>query len=206
MTLLKQAEIVYGQDFTIQILERRVAHLQGEKNNDELVELERRIGELKASREERTTQLQTLLSQYKRVEDETRKSKRVLADLTRDETYIGTKLAELKLHNTTAKGVVTRLTREKEDLMVNENIMKLDLNKFRRDLDARADEVLSLEKERLKLETGMTEKFIDIDDHQKLLTTQLRASQEEVQNVSSEFKERLAKVEKLKKRFTFFCC
>lgn len=181
-------------------MERRVARLQGEKNNDELVELQRRIAELKVNKEERKSQYQTLTSQYKRVEDETRKSKRDLDDLTKDETYIDTKLRELTLHNTTAKAVLARLIKDKEDLMVNENIMKLDLNRFRKDLDSRADEVLSLEKERLKLETGMADKFTDIEDHQKLLTTQLRASQEEVQNVSSELKERLAKVEKLKKR------
>ena len=85
--------------------------------------------------------------------------------------------------------------------MVNENLKKLELNKFKDVLERRADDVLNLNKERIKLDSGMKERFSEINIHQDLLKTQLRDWLNELQMVSSELKERMAKVDKLKKRY-----
>lgn len=197
---LKQAEVIYGQDFKIQSLERRVNRLQGEKNNDEKIELEMKISELKKVKEEKRAQFDTLLNQYKRVEDETRKSKREIEELNKEKDYIGSKIAELTLHIDTAQRLLEKSTVQKEELMVNENLKKLELNRLKDMLEKRADEVLNLNKERIKLESGMKERFSEINIHQDLLKTQLRSWNDELQTVSSELKDRMAKVEKLKKR------
>jgi len=197
---LKQAEVIYGQDFKIQTLERKVNRLLGEKNNDEKIELEVKISELKKVKEEKRAQFDTLLNQYKRVEDETRKSKREIEDLNKEKDYIGSKIAELTLHIDTAQRLLEKSTVQKEELMVNENLKKLELNRLKDMLEKRADEVLNLNKERIKLESGMKERFSEINIHQDLLKTQLRSWNDELQTVSSELKDRMAKVEKLKKR------
>ena len=85
--------------------------------------------------------------------------------------------------------------------MVNENLKKLELNKFKEVLERKADDVLNLNKERIKLDSGMKERFSEIGIHQDLLKTQLRSWNDELQVVSSELKERMAKVDKLKKRY-----
>lgn len=197
---LKQAEIIYGQDFQIQILERRVARLQGEKNNDELVALQKRIAELKTSRDERKVQLHTLMSQYKRVEDEKRKSKRQLDDLNKEKISIKSKLDELELHNTTARAKLVQETEKKKSLMVAENEEKLDRNRYRDILNTLTGEVLELQKSKNQLESAMKERNIDVANHHSLLNTRLRDVAEEVRIASSELKERETKVEQLKKR------
>lgn len=111
---LKQAEVIYGQDFNIQTLERRMNRLQGEKNNDEQVELERKIAELKKIKEEKRNQYDTLMIQYKRVEDETRKSKREIEKLSEEKTYIDSKIAELTLHIDTAEKLFSKIVVQKE--------------------------------------------------------------------------------------------
>lgn len=198
---LKQAEVIYGQDFTIQSLERRMNRLQGETNNDEQIELERKIAELKKVKEEKKYQYDTLMAQYKRVEEDTRKSKREIDELNKEKLYIDTKTAELSLHIDTAQRLLEKIIVQKEDLMVNENLKKLELNKLRDVLDKRADEVLNLNKERIKLESGMKERFAEINIHQDLLKTQLKSWNEELQTVSTELKERMSKVDKQKKRY-----
>ena len=198
---LKQAEVIYEQDFKIQTLERRLNRLHGEKSNDELLALEKRIAELKMSKDERIIQHDTLMNQYKRVEDETRKTKRDIEDLNKSRAYIDTKLAELTLHIDTAQKLLEKSIAQKQDIMINENLKKLELNKLRDLLDKRADDVLNLNKERIKLESGMKERFTEIEIHQDLLKTQLRSWNDELQTVSYELKERMAKVEKLKKRY-----
>jgi chromosome segregation ATPase len=198
---LKQAEVIYEQDFKIQTLERRLNRLHGEKSNDELLALEKRIAELKKTKEDKIIQHDTLLNQYKRVEDETRKTKREIEDLNKQRGNIDTKLAELTLHIDTAQKLLEKSISQKQDIMVNENLKKLELNKLRDLLDKRADDVLNLNKERIKLESGMKERFAEIEIHQELLKTQLRSWNDELQTVSCELKDRMAKVEKLKKRY-----
>jgi UDP-glucose:O-linked fucose beta-1,3-glucosyltransferase len=198
---LKQAEAIYEQDFKIQTLERRLNRLRGEKSNDELLALEKRIAVLKKSKEERIIQRDTLQNQYKRVEEEKRKTSREIEDLNKQRAAIDTKLAELTLWIDTAQKLLDKSIGQKQDIMVNENLKKLELNKLRDLLDKRADDVLALNKERIKLESGMKERFAEIELHQELLRTQLRAWTDELQTVSYELKERAAKVEKLHKRY-----
>lgn len=93
----------------MQALERRVNRLQGEKNNDEQVELEKRIEELKRSKTEKKDQYDLLMVQYKRVEDETRKSKRGIDEINKEKTYIDSKIAELKLHIDTAQRLLDKI-------------------------------------------------------------------------------------------------
>jgi coiled-coil domain-containing protein 39 len=84
--------------------------------------------------------------------------------------------------------------------MVDENLKKLEVKKFKELLESKADQVLELNKRRIELEAAMKERRIEIGIHQEMLKTQLRSSNDELQVVSSEFKERIAKVDKLKKR------
>jgi chromosome segregation ATPase len=111
---LKQAEVIYTQDFHIQALERRVNRLQGEKNNDEQLELEKKIAELKRVKEEKKNQFDTLMVQFKRVEDEKRKTKRELEELDKDGSYINSKIAELRLHIDTAQRLFDKIVVQKE--------------------------------------------------------------------------------------------
>lgn len=94
-------------------MERRVSRLQGEKNNDEQIVLERKIAELKKIKEEKRNQFDTLLVQFKRVEDETRKSKREIDEIGREKNYIDSKIAELNLHIETANRLLDNIVRQK---------------------------------------------------------------------------------------------
>ena len=103
----------------MQALERRVNRLQGEKNNDEQIELEKRIVELKQSKVEKKDQYDLLMVQYKRVEDETRKSKRGIDEINKEKTYIDSKIAELTLHIDTAQRLLDKIVVNKSVRSIN---------------------------------------------------------------------------------------
>ncbi len=199
--ILKQDETIYEQDFKLAGLKRKINKLQGEKSNDEQLALERRIAELKATKQEKMIQYDTLMTQYKRVQDETRKTKAQIEELNKNRVYVDTKLSELTLTIDNSEKLLEKTINQKEEIMVNENLKKLELIKLRDLLDKRADDVLNLNKERIKLESGMKERFTEIDIHQDLLNTQLRSWNDELQTVSRELKQRMAKVEQLKKKY-----
>jgi UDP-glucose:O-linked fucose beta-1,3-glucosyltransferase len=85
-------------------------------------------------------------------------------------------------------------------MMVEENILKLEIKRLRDMLNQKSDSVLSLEKRRLQLETAMKERRNEIDIHKEMLTAQLRAADDERQTISAELHERIAKIDKLRKR------
>ena len=84
--------------------------------------------------------------------------------------------------------------------MVEENILKLEIKRLRDLLNSRSDNVLSLEKRRLQLDTAMKERQHEINIHKEMLTAQLRAADDERQTISAELHERIAKIDKLHKR------
>ena len=89
--------------------------------------------------------------------------------------------------------------------MVDENILKLEMKRLRDTLHMKADEVLSLEKRRLQLETAMKERRAEIEVHKDMLRAQLKAGNEERTQISAELHERISKIDKLRKRFVILC-
>ncbi len=65
---LKQQEILYNQDFSIQQLERRINRMQGEQSNEEKLQLEAKIKELTTELDEQTSTHHLLQLQLKRLQ------------------------------------------------------------------------------------------------------------------------------------------
>ena len=70
-----------------------------------------------------------------------RTAKRKLDESIKFKESLNQSISELNLYNETAASQLVLVIREKEDLMVEENILKLELRKLRGFLNARADEV-----------------------------------------------------------------
>ena len=72
-----------------------------------------------------------------------------------------------------------------------------------------ADDVLNHEKRRLQLETALKEREQELNIHYEMLLSQFRAADQERMQINIELHDRIAKVEKLRKRLAcaeyFFC-
>ncbi|XP_071508551.1 coiled-coil domain-containing protein 39-like [Diadema antillarum] len=198
---LKQQEIIYNQDFTVQQLERKIARLEGERSTEEMDALNARIKELTESLEERNTTHGLLSTQLKRLQDDIRRVKRDLDKSGAEKADLTSKIEELNLHNDSSNRELRRIVKDKQDQMVEENILKLELKRLRDILNSRADEVLTLEKRRLQLETAMKERRKEITIHKEMLRAQIKSSDEERGTVGAELQDRIAKIDKLRKRY-----
>lgn len=85
--------------------------------------------------------------------------------------------------------------------MVDKNLLDLRVRKLLEELHRQAGEVLSQEKHRLKLETAMKERRLEIDIHSKMLTAQLRDAEEQRRDTNIQLQERISRIEKLRKRY-----
>ena len=67
--------------------------------------------------------------------------------------------------------------------MVDRNLLKLQVRKLRDTLFSRADEVFSLEKRKLELNTAMTERSKEISIFKEILEAQIRSGTNDKQKV-----------------------
>lgn len=198
---LKQHEIIYNQDFQLQVLERKVARLQGERSDEEREALSERIKVLTEQYDTLADTKVFLEDQMKKLNDDLRRGKRELSKSTDDKNYLATKIDELNLHNDSSQRSLKKTTQEKDDLMVEHNILKLELKRLRQTLNQQADGVLNLNKRRLQLQKAMDERKVDINIHTDMLMQQIKHAQGEKSKISAELHERCSQIDKLRKRY-----
>lgn len=197
----KQQAVIYTQEFQLQQLERKIRRAQGDRTEDEKEALLARIGQLTERLELETRKFNLLNSQIRRSQDELRQARQLLEDLTQDKRYLNTNIEDLTIF---IDGTNTRLqakVREKENVLVDENIIRLELNRLRGYLNDKADSVFTLENKHLQLQLVLEERNQEINAQRELLRMQLKQTEEERVSAKTELRERTSKVERLKNRY-----
>ncbi|NXL41850.1 CCD39 protein, partial [Podilymbus podiceps] len=198
---LKQQELLYNQDFYIQQVQRRLSRLEGEVTADEKQVLEAKVAELKKTLEEKKNVYDTLHAQHKKLQNDVRFIKRAM-DKTGEETSgMMTKINELNLFNERSDQELKKAKAIKQEMMVEDNLLKLELNRLQDTLCNKAEKVLTLEKQKLELKKAIAERTEEIRIHKAMLDSQIRLVDQERQRISAEFQDRLNKIEKLRCRY-----
>ncbi|XP_069928568.1 coiled-coil domain-containing protein 39 [Oryctolagus cuniculus] len=198
---LKQQEIMYSQDFYIQQVERRMSRLKGEINSEEKQALEAKIIELKKSLEEKKATFGLLETQIKKLHNDLYFIKKSNSKNCDEKQSLMTKIDELNLFIDRSEKELNKTKALKQDLMIEDNLLKLEVKRTREMLHSKAEEVLSLEKRKQQLYTAMEERTEEIKVHKAMLASQIRYVDQERQSISAEYHERLSKIDKLKNRY-----
>ncbi|XP_070609779.1 coiled-coil domain-containing protein 39 isoform X2 [Erythrolamprus reginae] len=198
---LNQQELMYNQDFYIQQVERRLSRLKGELNTDERQVLEGKLAELVKIMDEKKQAFNTLQSQEKKLQNEIHFSKLAIDKTGQEMVGLNVRLDEINLFTEKSDKLLKKAKAEKQDLMIEDNLLKLELKRVRDLLYNKAEKVLSLEKRKQQLNTAMEQRTADIKVHKEMIESQTRLIEQERQTLSSEFHERLSKIEKLKSRY-----
>ncbi|NXP46622.1 CCD39 protein, partial [Heliornis fulica] len=198
---LKQQELIYNQDFYIQQIQRRLSRLEGEVNIDEKRVLEAKVAELKKTLEEKKNTYDVLHVQYKKLESDVHVIKKEM-DKTGEETSSMTiKINELNLFNERSDQELKKAKAIKQEMMVEDNLLKLELNRLKDTLCNKTEKVLTLEKQKLELKQAIAERTEEIKIHKAMLDSQIRLVDQERQRISAEFQDRLNKIDRLKCRY-----
>uniref|UniRef100_A0A2R8ZV25 Coiled-coil domain-containing protein 39 n=1 Tax=Pan paniscus TaxID=9597 RepID=A0A2R8ZV25_PANPA len=189
------------KDFHIQQVERRMSRLKGEINSEEKQALEAKIVELKKSLEEKKSTCGLLETQIKKLHNDLYFIKKAHSKNSDEKQSLMTKINELNLFIDRSEKELDKAKGFKQDLMIEDNLLKLEVKRTREMLHSKAEEVLSLEKRKQQLYTAMEERTEEIKVHKTMLASQIRYVDQERENISTEFRERLSKIEKLKNRY-----
>jgi UDP-glucose:O-linked fucose beta-1,3-glucosyltransferase len=197
---LDEETLLYKQDFEIAQLERKLSRMEGKVSDAENKEMAAKIKLLRSTLTEQQSSEKLLKTQIQKLDEELRLSrKRSEKDTQKFETLSG-KLAELELEIKRSQEDLNGIISKKQELMVNENVLKLEIRRNRMQLNRRADDVFSLEQSQLQLQAAMDERMDEILIHKQLLSTQLKAANDQRSVVNKELIERKSRIEQLKKR------
>ncbi|XP_065604397.1 coiled-coil domain-containing protein 39 [Cyrtonyx montezumae] len=198
---LKQQELIYNQDFYIQQVQRRLSRLEGEVNADEKQVLEEKVAELKKALEEKRSAYDTLNAQHKKLQNDVHFIKRVMDKTGEEANGLMIKINELNLFNEKSDQELKKAKAVKQERMIEDNLLKLELKRLQDILCNKTEKVLTLEKQKLELKKSIAERNEEIKIHKAMLDSQIRLVDQERHRISAEFQDRLNKIDKLRCRY-----
>jgi chromosome segregation ATPase len=197
----RQQELLYNAEFQIQQIERKVARGLGERSDDEKKALkaqieaaEKTLGEVKEKRK-------VLIAQSRKLLNELILAKTAKENQGIHKNELKEKIGEIELENRMIEEEVRRGTRAKEELIVLNDVLRLEVRRLREQLAAQADVVYSLENRKQQLILSMQERKQEISVHKDVLKAELKTLLEEKHSLTMDLRNRELTVEKLKSRF-----
>merc|ERR1719399_873625 len=136
-------------DFQSQSMQRKVARVSGERTLEEKEELIKKTEQCETELEEKMTLWNILTAQHKKQDAELRQAQRTLVKVTEEETN------ELQLQNEILQRMMNQSTREKEEVLVHHDVMKLEVSRLRNKLTNRTEQVFALENRKQQLSLSM---------------------------------------------------
>merc|ERR1711990_1046909 len=110
-------------------------------------------------------------------------------------------MEELELQNTIMNRSVATVVKEKEESLMQHDILRLEVKRLRQQLNTKSENLYSLENRKQQLHISMEEREKEIEVHQEVLKAQLRSQEEERHKTAIELAERKQKIYNLKMKY-----
>lgn len=197
----RQQELLYAVDFQSQLMQRKVARVSGERTVEERDEFNRKVEQLDKQLEEHKNLHKMLAEQIKRQNAEVKNSARDLSAIKKENEGMKGIMDELELQNTITNRAVTGIVKEKEEALMQHDILRLEVKRLRQSLNSKSENLYSLENRKQQLRISMEEREKEIEVHTEVLRAQLRTSEEEKHKAAIELAERKQKIYTLKSKY-----
>lgn len=147
----KQQELLYNAEYQIQLMERKVARARGERTLEEKKDLQKDLDEAIKKHTEMKTQHKILNDSVKKLDEDLRAVKSRLGDIKGSEKKLSSQIEEVSLENDMTLQDLNRVTKKKEEVLVQHDIMKLEIRKIKGTLGKATDTVYTLENKKNQL-------------------------------------------------------
>uniref|UniRef100_A0A183TLI8 Coiled-coil domain-containing protein 39 n=1 Tax=Schistocephalus solidus TaxID=70667 RepID=A0A183TLI8_SCHSO len=182
-------------------MERRIAPLQGEVNEEQIAALKEQI-KTKTKELEMQTEIQkTLSNQLIQAQTDVLYCQRSIASLKNEYDAVEYRMSTDELYVDQTQKALKLAEKEKNNLLVEENMLRLQLTRLTRMLDNHNEQVFDLEKQRLQLKVFATERKLDLQMYMDNLRAELNINAEEKTRLSIELQAKKMQVCKTRNRF-----
>mmetsp|Transcript_36979 Transcript_36979/g.102767 ORF Transcript_36979/g.102767 Transcript_36979/m.102767 type:complete len:901 (-) Transcript_36979:206-2908(-) len=197
----RQQELLYAVDFQSQLMQRKVARVSGERTVEERDAFNEKVEALEKNLEEQKSLHNILSVQIKRQDAELKNANRSLAAVKKDTESMKGSMEELELQNTIVNRTVQQTVKEKEEALMQHDILRLEVKRLRQNLNSKSENLYSLENRKQQLQISMEEREKEIEVHTDVLKAQLRGAEEERHKAAIELAERKQKIYNLKSKY-----
>ncbi|KAJ8390360.1 hypothetical protein AAFF_G00107540 [Aldrovandia affinis] len=198
---LKQQEMINSKDFQIQLLERKMVCVKVEENSMQRQVLRRDETKLVVALEYEKKTFHMLGHHLKRLQVEISIVKKLVEKKVAERKDLTVKIEEQNLVNDTSNKELKKLRYMKQDSMVEDNVLKLEVHRLSTILHNKTDKVFSLEKQKLELQTATKEREDERSVHREMLQKNFKIMEQERQKLSFEMNEKICKIDKMRNRY-----
>jgi chromosome segregation ATPase len=202
----RQQELLYAVDFQSQLMQRKVARVSGERTVEERDDFNKKVEVLDEQIKEQKKLHTILSSQNKRQDAELKNASRALAGVQKQAEGMKYVMEELELENSTIKRTMDKSIKEKEEALMQHDILKLEVKRLRQNMEAKSGNLYSIQNRKQQLQISMEEREKEIEVHKEVLRSQLRVAQEESHKSAIELAERKQKIYNLKSKYENIMC
>lgn len=197
----RQQELLYNAEFQIQQIERKIARNMGQRSDEEKKILKDSISKLENILNTNKEKKKILLSQVRKITNELVSIKLNKDELNEMKITLSDKINELELSNRMIDDEIKNKIKEKEEMIVLNDILRLEVRRLRGLLSLKADVVCSLENRKEQLKLSLNERKEEISIHKSLLKTELKLLLDEKHTILMDLKQRELNIEKLKSKY-----
>merc|ERR1719269_36368 len=198
---VKQAELIYNAEYEIQLMERKLSVVKGERSDAEKKQLNAQIEKCKEELKEAKDQEKFLVNQTRKVNNEYTRSRRREEEAGRDKEKLREKINTVEMESNAVELDLKQYAEEEQEAMVSNDVMRLEIKRLRDQLSERADKVFTLENRKQQLKLSMAERKKEIAVHSDVQAVQLRLAEEEVHKVKMEVNGRKAQINMLAAKY-----
>jgi chromosome segregation ATPase len=199
--ILKQQELLYNVDFQIQLMERKVAWVQGKRTKEETEELTTEIKSFENDIEKKTETLKKLKNSLKSIDEDLHNVKEKLAKSQEVKSKLTHAIEELQIENTKASQNVNKIIKYKEETLVQHDLMKLEIKKLHDRLVMEANQVFTEENKLYQLEISIKDREKEIQVHKEILVAEHKEAEEERHKAAMELSQKLIRANNLKLKY-----
>ena len=199
--LSRQQELLYNAEYQIQLLERRVARANGERTTKETAILNHQIEAAEDKKRKAKELLDDLIRAIKNLTDERRNLERNIKKYEEEKEKETKQIEKLNLENDMTTQELNKIIKEKENTMVQHDIMKLEILKIQERLKSAQNDVLERENKKNQLELALSEKEKEISVHKAVLLAEYKAAEQERHKIAVELAKRQNMVKNNKIKF-----
>ena len=193
--------LLYNHSFEVQQMERKIRRAQGERSKEETNALKDQIAKLEDELNSWNRKISTLLLENRHTSQDLTRSKKALERLLAERDKLEARMNELSTQVETATVQLNSRVSEKEEAIVEESLLKLDLKKLKINFDDRSDTLLTVEARQEQLQLFIEERIREIEAHKDVLRMSIKLAEEERFSSASKLRETITKVEKIKGKY-----
>nr|VZI17291.1 unnamed protein product [Spirometra erinaceieuropaei] len=197
----RQQDIKYNLSLQIESMERRIAPLQDDVNEEQIAALKEQIQARTKELEMQTAIQKTLSNQLVQVQTDVLHCQRSIASLKKEYDAVEYRMSTDELYVDQTQKALDLAEKEKNNMLVEENMLRLQLTRLTRLLDNHNEQVFDLEKQRLQLKVFANERELDLKMYMDNLRSELNINAEEKSRLSIELQSKKMQVGKTRNRF-----